>query len=187
MNYPDSLPTHIEADIRDEKIHGKTSRRRPDPMTWAWAFTGIFATIGYYDRYWISSSVQVFMGISTFMILWVCSTWIKLLLARRAGYSMIDPGAYRSRRLYNTALYTSTALVVWWALISMVPKWESLPNLGVNGDKYFIAINLHNNKKVLPEFTRELTSLAQHSEYRLPAIYLADHGSRSRQGFYLDI
>jgi len=167
MSYPGSLPIHIGADHRNEKYHDQTFRRRPDPMTWVYAFTGIFATIGYYERYWISSSVQVFIGIAIFMVLWVCSTWTKLFLARRTGYSMVVPGTYRSPHLYNTALYTSTALVIWWALISMDPRYESLPSLAGNGDKYFIAINLHNNKEILPGFTRELTSLAQHSEYRL--------------------
>jgi hypothetical protein len=165
MSYPDSLPTHIGADISDEMLHVQTSKRRPDPMTWVCAFTGIFAAIGYYDRYWISSSVQAFIGLAMFMVLWVCSTWTRMLLARRTGYPIIDPGTYRSRRLYNTMLYTSTAVVIWWALISMVPGYESLPSLEGNGDKYFIAINLHNNKAILPDFTRELTSLAKHSEH----------------------
>jgi hypothetical protein len=167
MSYPESLPTHKGADSTDEKYHDQTSRRRPDPMTWICAFTGIFATIGYYDRYWISSSVQVFIGIAMFMVLWVCSTWTKLFLARRTGHLMVVPGTYRSSRLYITTLYTSTALVIWWALISMDPRYDPLPSLEGNGDKYFIAINLHNNKDILPSFTRELTSLAQHSEHRL--------------------
>jgi len=167
MSYLGSLPTHIGAGSRDEKYHDQRFRRHLDPMTWVFALTGIFATIGYYERYWISSSVQVFIGIAIFMLLWVCSTWTKLFLAKWTGYSMIVPGTYRSPRLYNTALYTSTALVIWWALISMDPRYESLPSLAGNGDKYFIAINLHNNKEILPGFTRELTSLAQHSEYRL--------------------
>lgn len=172
MSYPKSLPTHIGADSTDEKYHDQTFRRRPDPMTWVCAFTGIFATIGYYDRYWISSSVQVFIGIAMFIVLCVCSTWTKLFLSRRTGYSTIDSGAYRSPRLYNAILYTSTALVVWWALISMVPGYESLPSLDGNGDKYFIAINLHNNKAILPDFTHQLTSLAQHSEHHLIHITL---------------
>lgn len=99
-----------------------------------------------------------------FMVLWVCSTWTKLFLSRRTGYSTVGSGIYRSYRLYNTTLYTSTTLVVWWALISVVPGYDSLPSLEGNGNKYFIAINLHNNKAILPEFTHELTSLAQHSE-----------------------
>jgi hypothetical protein len=49
----------------------------------------------------------------------------------------------------------------------MVPGYESLPSQDGNGDKYFIAINLHNNKEILPDFTRELTSLAQYREHRL--------------------
>jgi hypothetical protein len=167
MSYPDSLPTHIGADISEEKIRAQTSTRRPDAMTWVCVFTGIFATIGYYDRYWLSSSVPVFIGLAMFMVLWVCLTWTKRLLARQTGYSMIDPCIHSSPRLHNTILYTSTALVVWWALISMVPGYESLPSLDGNGDKYFIAINLHNNKAILPDFTHQLTSLAQHSEHHL--------------------
>jgi hypothetical protein len=100
-----------------------------------------------------------------FIVLWVCSNWTKLFLSRRTGYSTIDSGTYRSYRLYNAILYMSTALVVWWALISMDPRYDSLPSLDGNGDKYFIAVNLHNNKDILPDFTRELTSLAQHSEH----------------------
>ena len=162
--YPGFLPTHIGPDDSNDKQHLQTSTRRPNPMTVVWVSTGIFATIGHYDRFQIASSVRLFTGVAMLLVLWVCSTETKLFLGRRSRYSLIVLGNHDSPRLYSAALYTSTALVIWWALISMDPRCDPLPILDGYGDKYFLAVNLHNNKAILPEIYRELTALAQYSE-----------------------
>lgn len=128
--------------------------------------TGGFTTIGYYDRYWVFSSVQVFIGVAVFIVLWVCSTWWKILLARRKQGSKIGAVPRTLSKLSGTVLYTATVLVCWWILISIKPRYEAqIPMLKGNGDKYFIAISLHNNEGIMAAFTRDLTSLARYSEY----------------------
>jgi hypothetical protein len=165
MTLSDALPTHMETFLGEKSVDEQAPTPRPDKMTLACALTGIVATIGYYDRFWIFSSVQVFIGVAMFMVLWVCSTWTKLLIARHYGYSKIDGRSTDTSRFYKVALRIATGLVIWWAAISVFSGYDSdLPALRGNGDKYFIAINLYNNKAILDQFTRELTFLAQYSE-----------------------
>jgi len=73
-------------------------------------------------------------------VFWVCSTGTKLFLGQRSRYSLIVPGNHCSPRLYSTAFYTSTALVIWSVLISMDPRCDPLPILDGYGDNYFIAV-----------------------------------------------
>jgi hypothetical protein len=137
------------------------STGRPALTTWLCLLAGTCVTTMMYDRYYIFSSVQTFMGIAVSIIAWVCTSWTKIALARRQK----SRPSYHFSRYQRTVLNTATALVVWWTIISIYPERKSMVSiLDGNGDKYFIAVNLHNNEAILPGFTRELTSLAQYSQ-----------------------
>jgi hypothetical protein len=136
------------------------STGRPALTTCLCILAGICVTTMMYDRYYIFSSVQTFMGIAVSIIAWVCTSWTRIALARRQK----SRPSYNSSKYQRIVLNTATALVVWWTIISIYPERKSMvPILDGNGDKYFIAVNLHNNEAILPGFTRELTSLLQYS------------------------
>lgn len=100
MSYPEFLPTHIGADDSNDKQHLQTSTRRPDPMTVVWVFTGIFAKIGFYDRFRIAPTVQLFSGVAMFPGL-MGTFDLDQALPRRSRYELIVPGNHRSPRLYS--------------------------------------------------------------------------------------
>ena len=142
-----------------------TTTGRPALTTWLCILAGICVTTMMYDRYYIFSSVQTFMGVAVAITAWVCTSWTRIVLARRRK-SRLVADSYNFSRYQKVALNMATTLVVWWTLISLYPRHQSaLPVLEGKGDKYFIAVNLHNDEAILPSFTRELTSLAQHSQY----------------------
>lgn len=73
--------------------------------------------------------------------------------------------AVRARYPLRTKLGLGVAsvLVLWWIAITVFAgKEPDVPAMIGNGEKYFIAVNLHNNEAILHDFIKQLTLLIFH-------------------------
>jgi hypothetical protein len=126
---------------------------------------GSITSIGLYIVYPAITTIPLFVGFVIILVSWVSITWLRLLndliRRRKARWAVFASLSWR----FIIAFGMATALVSWWAFISFSSQAVlDTPWLRGNGDKYFIAVNLHNNQAILPGFTQELTSLIYHRE-----------------------
>jgi hypothetical protein len=87
---------------------------------------------------------------------------LKDLVQRRESVAAV---LARCSTLFRIGFGLATGLVIWWIAISLWSGRESGPiPMQDTGEKFFIAVNLHNNENILNDFIKELTSLIFHRE-----------------------
>ena len=175
----------------DEESHLMDSTTTPPVLanlhttsrsTWAYPIVGLGCTACTYIIYPTPSTVPVFIGSAISLCCWVLVTWAGIIISLSRPWQ--HPNSYgnshhhhqktpqRILRNNRTArcskrCVVATALVVWWAIISMptsTPSKEVPPVMIGNGEKYFIAVNLSKNEDIMVNFIAELTSLVFHRE-----------------------
>jgi hypothetical protein len=128
-------------------------------------FIGISWTIGLYSTYPSPTTVPVFIGSAFIITSWAVFTWSRLLLDLAQRKQSIGSIMARWSLRHRVGLGLATALVFWWAMITLFSGAESqTPARLHHGDKYFIAVNLHNNEAILDNFITEMTLLSFHRE-----------------------
>jgi hypothetical protein len=132
---------------------------------WVCALVGVSWTTGLYIVYPAPTTVPLFIGLSFILTSWVIVTWARLVVEvvqRKEGWEVIKS---RYTIKLRVCLGLATTLVIWWIGISLLVEGEEgAPVTLGNEDKYFIAVNLHNNEAILPDFMKELRLLIFHRE-----------------------
>jgi hypothetical protein len=152
----------------DEEIYGRDQQRGDvyaKIMLWVCALVGVSWTTGLYLVYPAPTTVPLFIGLSFAIASWTVVTWTRLVLVvmqRRDGWGGIK--SRMSLRL-RVCLGLATTLVIWWISITLLAGGENEPPVMLGGDdRYFIAVNLHNNEAILPDFMKELRLLIFHRQ-----------------------
>lgn len=138
-------------------------RATTSPIVWLCIVIGLGWTFGLYIAYPTPSTVPLFIGGAISICGWVLITWIGLLmeLLRRRETARKIWSRWTMRFRIGCGL--ATALVIWWAIISVpTAQEEATPVMIGNGEKYFIAVNLYNSEAIMSDFISELTSLLFH-------------------------
>jgi hypothetical protein len=127
------------------------------------AFIGTGWTMGLYLAYPAPTTVPLFIGIAFVLASWTIMTWtrpLKDLIQRKDSISSVKA---RFPMRFRIGLGLATALVLWWTLITVFAGTQPKPPIMIgNGEKYFIAVNFHNNEAILHDFIKELTLLIFH-------------------------
>lgn len=121
---------------------------------------GIGWTLGLYFTYPSPSTVPIFVGAAIILTSWVLLAWIELgaSLLRRRSSSRKILSSHTER--YWLILALCSPLVCWWFTISLISTESHRRSwIDTSGDKYFIAVNLHNNEAIMSAFVIELTAL----------------------------
>jgi hypothetical protein len=132
---------------------------------WVCALVGVSWTTGLYFVYPAPTTVPIFIGLSFILTSWAIVTWARLVMEvvqRKEGWEGIKS---RYSVKLRVCLGLATTLVIWWIGISLLVEGDKEPPVILdNEDKYFIAVNLHNNEAILPDFMKELRLLIFHRE-----------------------
>jgi hypothetical protein len=126
-------------------------------------FIGASWTIGLYSAYPTPSTVPIFIGLAFILIAWTVVTWSRVLkdLAYRKDSLSTVKARYPLR--LRIPLVLATALLFWWITITLFTGAELTPPIALDhGERYFIAVNLHNNEAILSDFIKEITLLTSH-------------------------
>lgn len=141
---------------------------------WVCALVGVSWTTGLYIVYPAPSTVPLFIGLAFILTSWMIVSWTRLVLEvvqRKEGWEGIKS---RYSIKLRVCLGLATTLVIWWIGISFLVEGEKeAPVMVGNEDKYFIAVNLHNNEAILPDFMKELRLLIFHREFYLVSLVLS--------------
>ena len=126
-------------------------------------FIGLSWTIGLYSIYPSPTTVPVFVGSAFVLASWVMITWTRLLMELAQRRQSVATIKARCSWRVRTGLGLASALVFWWIMITQFAGGElQPPDLRDDGERYFIAINLHNNEAILDNLINELTLLLFH-------------------------
>lgn len=145
-------------------------------------------TTGLYIIYPAPTTVPLFIGLSFILTSWMIVTWTRLVIEvvqRKEGLEGI-----KSRYPVKMGVFLglATTLVIWWIGITLLAEGEKEPPvLSKNGDKYFIAVNLHNNEAILPDFIQELRLLIFHRKHYLVIPTHANYAIVGRHDVFLSI
>lgn len=163
-----------EAEAEEEGRTHAAARTPPrtNPLVWLCVFIGLGWTAGLYNTYPAPTTVPVFIGLAFMLCSWVVIAWAELLWALLRRRETVRQTLARYPIRYRIIGGLATALVAWWAIISVIPSSSpSPPSMIGNGDKYFIAINLYNSEAIMSAFIAELTALILIREWTV--IFLA--------------
>ena len=169
--YTESPKWPSDGHAGEEVIYG-SSRKRGNIYAkitlWLCALAGVSCTTGLYIVYPAPTTVPLFIGLAFILTSWTVVTWTRLVLEvvqRKEGWKGIKS---RYSVKLRVCLGLATTLVMWWIGISFLVEGEKEAQVMVgNKDKYFIAVNLHNNEAILPDFMKELRLLISHREFYL--------------------
>ena len=150
---------------------------------------GVGWTTGLYIIYPAPTTVPLFIGLSFILTSWMIITWTRLVLEVAQRKEGLEGIKSRYSVKMRVCLGLATTLVIWWIGITLLAEGEKEPPvLPNNGGKYFIAVNLHNNEAILPDFIKELRLLIFHRElYRLLDLSLANNRTVGRHDVFLSI
>jgi hypothetical protein len=124
-------------------------------------FIGVSWTIGLYLAYPAPTTIPLFIGSAFVLAAWAVLSWLRLLkdlIQRKDSLSAIKARYPLRSRM---SLGFATGLLLWWTAITYSAGAEATPVIQ-NGERYFIAVNLHNNEAILHDFIREMTMLIFH-------------------------
>jgi hypothetical protein len=156
-------PTDWHAGENSHGSNGKRDEVYAKITLWVCALVGVGWTTGLYIVYPAPTTVPLFIGLSFILTSWVIVTWARLVVEvvqRKEGWEGIKS---RYSVKLRVCLGLATTLVIWWIGISLLVEGEEGAPVTIgNEDKYFIAVNLHNNEAILPEFMKELRLLIFH-------------------------
>lgn len=126
-------------------------------------FVGVSWTIGLYSTYPAPTTIPLFIGSAFILAGWVVLTWTRLFKDLAQGKESVTTIKARYPLRCRISIGLATALVLWWISITLLARAELAPLTMVgNGDRYFIAVNLHNNEAILHDFIQEVTMLLFH-------------------------
>jgi hypothetical protein len=126
--------------------------------------------IGLFIAFPFPTTVHVFAGASTGLIVWTLVSWARIVFSLSLASLRGSPKGLalpRGSPAYFITLIVSSVLILYWLTLGLVPRQEEVPPIGhADGSpaKYFIAANLYNNEEILPRWSREMVKLAQHRE-----------------------
>ena len=145
----------------------ESSNRRSAPPTnllfRLCGFIGLSWMIGLYSIYPSPTTVPMFVGSAFVLVSWVMITWTRLLMDLAQRRQSVATIKARCSRRFRIGLGLASALVFWWIMITQFAGGElPYPVLRDEGERYFIAINLHNNEAILDNMISELTLLLFH-------------------------
>jgi len=155
---------------------------------WVCALVGVGWTTGLYIIYPAPTTVPLFIGLSFILTSWMIITWTRLVFEVAQRKEGLEGIKSRYSVKMEVFLGLATTLVIWWIGITLLAEGEKEPPvLSNNGDKYFIAVNLHNNEAILPDFVKELRLLIFHREFYLVIPSHADYAIVGRHDVFLSI
>jgi len=128
-------------------------------------FVGISWMIGLFSTYPAPTTIPLFIGLAFILAAWVILTWVRMLKSLVEGKDSVMSIKARYPLRFRICLGLATALVLYWTVITLFAGTEPAPPVvSENGDKYFIAVNLHNNEAILHDFIKEMILLIFHRE-----------------------
>jgi hypothetical protein len=153
----------LDSTIGDSESYGWRSRESTS-HTDLWlrlcCFIGVSWTLGLYVAYPAPTTIPLFVGLAFIFTSWVTTTWGRLLIDMMQRRESLATISAKVSRRFKVGFGLGTALVIYWIWISLFTGREARALLVKNdGDKYFIAVNLHNNESILSDFIKEMTLL----------------------------
>jgi len=128
-------------------------------------FVGMSWTIGLYSAYPAPTTIPLFIGSAFILAAWVILTWVRIVKSLAEGKDSIMSIRTRYSVRFRVYLVLATALLLYWSAITLFVGAESDPPvIDGKGEKYFIAVNLHNNEAILHDFIKEMILLIFHRE-----------------------
>ena len=127
---------------------------------------GIGWTVGLYFTYPTPTTVPVFIGAAIIMGAWTILAWIQLALALARKQTSCREIVSSFGEIHCSMLAACTGLLLWWASLTLISINQlELETVDRRGEKYFIAINLHDNEAIVSTFVVELIALIYHRKW----------------------
>ncbi|WVQ62475.1 uncharacterized protein L199_000615 [Kwoniella botswanensis] len=113
------------------------------------------------------TTIPAFVGLFTILLGWTLTTWFKVMYHLSNIFKSREKTSNRTKNFFNrfsttkrTILATSTLFILFLSCLGFCPpKEQDVPIRPVQGEKYFVAANLHNSQDILPGWSSELIKM----------------------------